>query len=67
MVYYLHYRLSLKVEQPMSENLSSSKEDVQIMVAPPSPATEPRNVLTSCAGLTKNGPLHRKTKSLSAK
>ncbi|XP_063424198.1 ras-specific guanine nucleotide-releasing factor RalGPS2-like isoform X2 [Mytilus trossulus] len=61
-----NYKLSLKVEQPMSENLSSSKEDIQIMVAPPSPATEPRNVLTSCAGLTKNGPSHRKTKSLSA-
>ncbi|XP_021371165.1 ras-specific guanine nucleotide-releasing factor RalGPS1-like isoform X2 [Mizuhopecten yessoensis] len=64
-----NYKLSLKVEPPMS-TLSTSKEDVQIMVAPPSPATEPRhsNHLTPSATVstTKQVQCHRKTKSLSA-
>ncbi|XP_060065993.1 ras-specific guanine nucleotide-releasing factor RalGPS1-like isoform X1 [Ylistrum balloti] len=64
-----NYKLSLKVEPPMS-TLSTSKEDVQIMVAPPSPATEPRhsNHLTpsATAATTKQVQCHRKTKSLSA-
>ncbi|KAJ8299930.1 hypothetical protein KUTeg_021449, partial [Tegillarca granosa] len=62
-----NYKLSLKVEPPIQgHSLSTSKEDIQILVAPPSPATEPRNVLTPDANNPKFNPCHRKTRSLSA-
>ena len=70
-----NYKLSLKVEGPMQtlgQGLSTSKEDVQILVAPPSPNTEPRNsnnqhLTPAAAGTSKSVQCHRKTKSLSAK
>lgn len=62
-----NYKLSLKVEPPIQgHSLSTSKEDIQILVAPPSPATEPRNVLTPDSNNSKFNPCHRKTRSLSA-
>ncbi|XP_025112316.1 ras-specific guanine nucleotide-releasing factor RalGPS1-like isoform X3 [Pomacea canaliculata] len=57
-----NYKLSLKLEPPMSGQVgtnTSSREDVSVL--PPSPATEPRQLCTS--RLTTS---HRKTKSLSA-
>ncbi|XP_052675475.1 ras-specific guanine nucleotide-releasing factor RalGPS1-like isoform X2 [Crassostrea angulata] len=65
-----NYKLSLRVEPPLQgPHLSTSKEDVQIMVAPPSPSSEPRNIahtpsFTSTS--SKFQPCHRKTKSLNA-
>ncbi|XP_062602042.1 ras-specific guanine nucleotide-releasing factor RalGPS1-like isoform X3 [Saccostrea cucullata] len=66
-----NYKLSLKVEPPLQgQNLSSSKDDVRINVAPPSPAPEPRNNITHTPSFTattsKFHPCHRKTKSLNA-
>ncbi|KAK3087777.1 hypothetical protein FSP39_010481 [Pinctada imbricata] len=72
-----NYKLSLKVEPPIQgQTLSTSKEDIQILMTPASPATEPRsqNALTPgntasgaiCGGCSKFAPGHRKTKSLSA-
>lgn len=65
-----NYKLSLRVEAPLQgPHLSTSKEDVQITVAPPSPSSEPRNIahtpsFTSTS--SKFQPCHRKTKSLNA-
>ncbi|XP_048776332.1 ras-specific guanine nucleotide-releasing factor RalGPS1-like isoform X3 [Ostrea edulis] len=66
-----NYKLSLKVEPPLQgQHLSTSKEDIQITVAPPSPGAEPRNNITHTPNYTstssKFNPGHRKTKSLSA-
>nr|XP_022322148.1 ras-specific guanine nucleotide-releasing factor RalGPS1-like isoform X1 [Crassostrea virginica] len=66
-----NYKLSLRVEPPLQgQHLSTSKEDIQITVAPPSPSTEPRTNIAHTPSFTSSSskfqPCHRKTKSLNA-
>ncbi|KAL4219443.1 RasGEF [Mactra antiquata] len=64
-----NYKLSLKLEPPVTNHhtMSTSREDVN--TSPPSPSTEPRHTLTLTPGPSSSGskhPGHRKSKSLSA-